>query len=158
SFDEINNSFLRIGRNRRQHEDQVTEKGRKVTGKKGLGKLALFGIGERIEIQTTKEGDENETLFILDWNDIKNTRGTSMYEPDFTFQDKKETQDHGTIITLKNLKRKSDFDPTSLSESLSKLFNSYDSEFEVFLEHEGGTIRIDQKLKYESITPQFTWK
>src|SRR5690606_32868899 len=44
-FDEINEKFLKIGRNRRDDEgDEPTEKGRRVIGKKGLGKLSFFGI------------------------------------------------------------------------------------------------------------------
>ncbi|WP_232816101.1 ATP-binding protein [Chryseobacterium capnotolerans] len=54
SFDEVNNYFLRIGRNRRE-ENQESQCGRIPTGKKGLGKLALFGIGDKITISTSKE-------------------------------------------------------------------------------------------------------
>lgn len=71
SFEEINNSFLVIGRNRRKSDSQnigLTSKGRKVTGRKGLGKLAIFGIATHIEIQTVKDGKEN--IFAMDLNDI----------------------------------------------------------------------------------------
>ena len=43
SFDDINEKFLVIGRNRREGGD-TTLGGRKVIGKKGLGKLSFFGI------------------------------------------------------------------------------------------------------------------
>lgn len=44
SFDEINNCFLRIGRKRREDGQGVSRnKQRKVTGRKGLGKLAFSG-------------------------------------------------------------------------------------------------------------------
>lgn len=71
SFSEINNSFLVIGRNRRKNNsgnNGLTNKGRKVTGRKGLGKLATFGIATHIEIQTVKDGKEN--IFAMDLNDI----------------------------------------------------------------------------------------
>lgn len=43
SFSEINDKFLRIGRNRRNDEDSQESPGRrKVIGKKGLGKLSFF--------------------------------------------------------------------------------------------------------------------
>lgn len=43
SFDEINNNFLRIGRKRRTDDYGLSPNGiRKVTGRKGLGKLAFL--------------------------------------------------------------------------------------------------------------------
>ncbi|MCL2858751.1 MAG: ATP-binding protein, partial [Streptococcaceae bacterium] len=44
SFTEVQDKFLRIGRHRRSDEERTNSLGRKITGKKGLGKLALFGI------------------------------------------------------------------------------------------------------------------
>ena len=45
SFDEINEKFLRIGRKRRSEDNGLSpNRKRKVTGRKGLGKLAFFGI------------------------------------------------------------------------------------------------------------------
>jgi HSP90 family molecular chaperone len=69
NFTEVNNYFLRIGRNRRE-ENQKSPCGRIPTGKKGLGKLALFGIGETINI-TTCQGEEGVS-FNLDWKEILN--------------------------------------------------------------------------------------
>ena len=61
-FDELNNKFLFIGRNRRvsDGEDVSPKFKRKVTGKKGLGKLAMFGIAGKISIETVKNGLLNE--------------------------------------------------------------------------------------------------
>lgn len=57
TFDEINENFLRIGRKRREIDSGISQiKHRKVTGRKGLGKLAFFGIGDVIRIRTIKEG------------------------------------------------------------------------------------------------------
>ena len=46
-------NYLQIGRNRRMECD-VTPKGRKVIGNKGIGKLAGFGIAGLIRIETYK--------------------------------------------------------------------------------------------------------
>ena len=60
SFDELNEQFLRVGRNRRVDLDtDVTESGRKILGKKGLGKLSMFGIGKKITVTTVQSGIEN---------------------------------------------------------------------------------------------------
>ena len=69
SFSEINDNFLRIGRKRRDLDNGLSPNGlRKVTGRKGLGKLAFFGIGDTIQIITKKDG--NCIDFIMNWNDI----------------------------------------------------------------------------------------
>jgi len=67
SYNEINDKFLVIGRNRRIDDgDEPSKKfSRRPTGKKGLGKLALFGVANTITIRTIKNRLLNE--FILDW-------------------------------------------------------------------------------------------
>lgn len=157
TFEEINDSFLRIGRNRRQFGDQKSRFGRKVTGKKGLGKLALFGIGEKIDIETTKTGNKQSIVFTLDWNQIRKPQNTSEYEPTYKIIDKKSADKQGTTVTLKQIKRKSAFDPYGLAVSLSKLFNCFDASFSVRIEHKNEKITVDRELKYKSIQSQFKW-
>lgn len=49
TFLELNEQFLKIGRNRRiESSKDETIGGRKVLGKKGLGKLSVFGIGKKL--------------------------------------------------------------------------------------------------------------
>ncbi len=152
SFNEVNDYFLRIGRNRRA-ENQKSPCDRVPTGKKGLGKLALFGIGDTINI-TTSQGKEGVS-FNLDWNEILQWKGSD-YEPNFKFLPKGKTP-IGTKITLTNLKRKTGFPVSEYAESIAKLFNFQDK-FVVFISvNDGKPIKIDNKLKYENITPEFEW-
>jgi len=61
SFDDIKTKFLVIGRNRRIDGDQPSKKFKRLpTGKKGLGKLALFGLAQTITILTKQNGKLNE--------------------------------------------------------------------------------------------------
>ncbi|MFC7137991.1 ATP-binding protein [Halobaculum litoreum] len=57
---EINDEFLVVGRNRRVDEDKdyVEKDGhqRKVMGRKGIGKLAGFGVADVVRIRTVKDG------------------------------------------------------------------------------------------------------
>jgi len=155
-FDEINSKFLRIGRKRRIEDNNALSPNakRKVTGKKGLGKLAFFGIGDTIDIVTKKNGES--ISLTLDWNELLETKKTD-YEPKFKTNscDKNE---NGTSIILKNLKRKSDFDKKELAVSLSKLFNLFSNTFNVYVSlNDDEPLRIDDKLKYQNINEQFTW-
>ncbi len=152
TFDEVNDFFLRIGRNRRKEEQPISCE-RKPTGKKGLGKLALFGLGNKITIVTKK--DKSQVKFTLDYNEILEWEGTD-YTPTFEITDTDE--ETGTIIILEDLKRKTNYPIEEYANSISKLFNFKDNDFKVFISlNDGDPIEIHNKLKYENITPQFEW-
>ncbi len=155
SFDEINEKFLRIGRKRRSEDNGLSPNGkRKVTGRKGLGKLAFFGIGDVINVTTKQAGKCVE--FTLRWTDLISS-DKSEYEPSFNILDC-DINDTGTTIKLSELKRKTGFDEEGLAISLSKLFNLFDNTFEVYITKQGGnTIKIDDKLKYKDLTSQVEW-
>ena len=152
TFDEVNEYFLKIGRNRRA-ESQKPPCDRFPTGKKGLGKLALFGIGRKIEVITKKEGEK--IGFVMDWDEIMSTGG--VYEPKFE-KDSCSADEHGTTIVVHDLKRKTGFDLESHAVSIAKLFNFNDESFHIKLILNGNNeIEIDRDLKFKGITKQFEW-
>jgi uncharacterized protein (TIGR02391 family) len=156
-FDEINEKFLRIGRNRRKAGSDRSPSGkRKVTGKKGLGKLALFGIGDVIEVKTIKQHSGKKTTFVMNWDNLISTRGGD-YQPSH----KDEECDialHGTTIVLKKLRRKSPFNKKAFAVSLSKLFNFFDADFECWVNLDNdAAVKVTNELKYENIRGQFEW-
>ena len=155
TFQEINNNFLRIGRKRREEDDGMSPNGiRKVTGRKGLGKLAFFGIGDTINIETKKDG--KCVKFTLKWDDLINSK-TPEYEPHFHISDC-AWEETGTMIELKDLKRKSAFDKQGLAISLSKLFNFFDESFKVYISYNGDDkLQVDDKLKYNNLDKQIEW-
>ena len=156
TFEEINNNFLRIGRKRRYEDNGLsTNSIRKVTGRKGLGKLAFFGIGDTINIETKKDG--KCVKFTLKWNDLINSE-TPEYEPHFDISDC-AWEETGTMIELKDLKRKSAFDKQGLAISLSKLFNFFNESFKVYISYNGDDkLKIDDNLKYNNLDKQIEWK
>lgn len=155
SFDEINNNFLRIGRKRRADDNGLSPNGiRKVTGRKGLGKLAFFGIGDKIRITTCQNG--KCVKFTLSWIELMSTNSQE-YEPKFSISEC-DAKQNGTIIELDDLKRKSDFDKDGLAISLSKLFNFFDDTFKVYISYnEEDEVLVDNKLKYQNLLPQISW-
>lgn len=156
-FDEINQKFLRIGRNRRAEKDTYSPAGRKATGKKGLGKLALFGLAQRIKIETTKKKMDEKIIFELDWGKIMGST-----KPEYPIKPKLKPYDplkQGTKITLIDLKRKSPFDKEELAVSLSKLFVFFDEKtFKCCLTlNDDEPMAVTQRLKYESLDKQSSW-
>ena len=155
SLDEINGKFLVIGRNRRNDEGDVPSKkyNRLPTGKKGLGKLALFGLAKTITILTRQNGKQNE--FVLDWDDLSAAHG--IYQPKATQIDQPTGEADGTIITLTHLKRESPFDFSGLADSLSRIF-IFDENFHLIIESPSGDkISIDNKRRYQTLDKQFEW-
>lgn len=155
SPEEINSKFLVIGRNRRNDEgDSPSKKFHRLpTGKKGLGKLALFGLARTITILTKQNGKQNE--FVLDWDDLNTAQGK--YLPKATRINEETKEADGTVITLTNLKRESPFDFAGLADSLSRIF-IFDENFHLRIESPSGDkISIDNKRKYKTLDSEFDW-
>jgi len=157
SFDEINDKFLRIGRARRIVENiEITPKGRKVIGKKGLGKLSFFGIAHEIEIITKKERKIN--VFSMCWEDIKNTTDKE-YNPKIIKKDEPySADDHdGTKIILRKIQRESDFSADNLADSISKLF-IVDLNFKIIIQRNSEKpITVDNERKYRDLEKEVEW-
>lgn len=160
SFEEVNNYFLNIGRNRRFEHLENSPGGRIATGKKGLGKLALFGIGSEISVSTKKYKESQRVNFIMSWLDIKNW-DREKYGPDYKPSFEEVLDDikrGGTIIKISQLKRHTAFSIEELAKSLSRMFNFLDENFKVFLSlNNGEKTEITNELKYQSLTEQFFW-
>lgn len=153
SLEDINDKFLRIGRNRREEGDK-TPNGRKPIGKKGLGKLSFFGIAEDIEVSTTKDGLRN--TFLMRWADIK--ASDKVYKPVIQEKDVPSGEGSGTVINLKGLRRITDFNSESLAISLSKIFIT-DKEFSIIVSHNGGEpVQIENEKKYHDLDKEVEWE
>lgn len=154
-FNELNEKFLLIGRNRRTNlENRLTKKNRKVIGKKGLGKLSVFGICDVIEIISIKDGFKNH--FKMDLNDIKDSKGE--YNPELLC-DKNEVSEekNGTKLILQKIRRKSGFDIDDLAISLSKKFLILDELNTTLKLNENKEINVTNELKFSGIEEQFRW-
>ena len=155
SYDDINNRFLVIGRNRRIDEgDKPSPKYKRLPiGKKGLGKLALFGLAKTITITTNQSGTMNK--FILNWDELMQAEGT--YRPRVVSIDKDTTEKNGTIVSMTELKRKTPFDVWSLVDSLSRTF-IFNSDFYLkLIAPNGEVVDLDSKRKYDLIEAEFEW-
>ena len=159
SFDEINKYFLLIGRNRRNGEEknQKSRSGKRlVIGKKGIGKLAFFGVAQTIEITTVSNGLRN--TFVLDWNDLINSKG-SVYKPKILQKNEKTSTSNGTKMILSKIARKSNFDPNDIATRLAKTFSIFDEkDFNVFVKYNADPeFKISNMLRFEGLEADETW-
>ena len=154
SFDDINEKFLVIGRNRREGGD-TTLGGRKVIGKKGLGKLSFFGIVQTITINTVREGKRN--IFTMDWNDLMNSvEGQYQMTPQL-MDETVEGNETGTEITLTNIGRVTDFSEKDLAENIARFF-IFDEDFTVRIRRNNGkTIILSNEMHFSAFDEEFSW-
>jgi hypothetical protein len=155
SFSELNDHYLVIGRNRRKSAtSSTTKKGRKVIGKKGLGKLSVFGICNIVQVRSVKNGLANH--FSLDLEKIKSST-THSYHPVMIEHDIPTTEANCTEIALLGVRRKSPFDLEKLSISISKKFTVLD-QIDISLLYNGESKGlVSNEKKYAGMSKQFDW-
>lgn len=146
NFNDIDNKYLRIGRKRRDLDDEEVKCDRLPIGKKGLGKLAFFGIAKQAVIKTINNGEK--IIFEMDWDKIRTTPEGGNYEPVFSRQ--KTTENSGTEIILSEIDRKSDFKTKNLKISISNYF-IFDKDFKVFIKDDSmkSFEEIDNEIRYQ---------
>lgn len=155
SFEELNTKFLKIGRNRRvETNTDKTVGGRFVLGKKGLGKLSMFGIGKKITITTVKDGLKNS--FSMNYEDIKRVENKEHYKPSIINFNISTVESTGTSIFIENLARKSSFNIDSIRQGLLSRFKIFSKDFVIEI-NEDPSKRID-KNEYDFKNCQFSWK
>ena len=121
--DEINSRFLNIGQDRRAHYPQ-SPSGRKVLGRKGIGKLAVFSLAKLVEVYSIKDG--KKAACSLDFDDITLHDGNPVaLSEDFTFEPMYlSAENSGTKIVLKNVQK-------DISKSLNYIINRLVRTFDV---------------------------
>jgi hypothetical protein len=152
---EINACFLTVGRNRRiaNSSGDSAKKSRAVLGKKGIGKLSMFGIAETIIVTTVKNSFKNS--FSMTYSTMKKSGGS--YSPAALIKQQQTEEPDGTKIELIDIKRKSSFEPLALAQSLAKRFSIFD-ELNVYIVHNNAQpIQVENKTLFDGIAKQFEW-
>ncbi|MEH0585621.1 ATP-binding protein [Streptomyces sp. B21-106] len=154
--DEVNERFLNVGYQRRLGAAGGTSSklGRKVMGRKGIGKLSLLSIAEVVEVFTAKDGQKS--AFRMDVNAIRREIEESggMYHPtpidtaeiDFT---------HGTKIVLRQLKKGLVNTAGALRKRLARRFSVLGAEHKFNLLVDGKEVTIEDRDYFHRL--QFVW-
>jgi HSP90 family molecular chaperone len=100
TFDELNDKYLVIGRNRRE-ETSLSPKGRKPIGKKGLGKLSVFGICDIVTVVSVKNKLKNS--FTMDLKEILSS-SSGTYTPIVNIKNQPTEESSSTKIILQNIR------------------------------------------------------
>jgi histidine kinase/DNA gyrase B/HSP90-like ATPase len=138
--DEANDFYLQVGRDRRKHDEQGSksrEKHRPVMGRKGIGKLAPFGICQRIEVMSaggtkTPKG-YTVTHFYMDFDKIVADTDEPV-QLDSGPLDRKYEPERGTTIRLSRFLPKRVPDSETFHRQLATRFIFARPDFEIFVE------------------------
>ena len=110
---------MNIGYERRESRSETTGSGRLVMGRKGIGKLAGFGIAEDIVLHSVKA--EHLVEFTLNYTDLKLKTDLSAFEfePEI---DGNTDEENGVTVILKKLKLKRNINIISFRKSIARRF------------------------------------
>ncbi|PRX33960.1 PD-(D/E)XK nuclease superfamily protein [Meinhardsimonia xiamenensis] len=154
----VQDRFLTIGYQRRNEGDR-TPGGRKVMGRKGLGKLSLMSIADQIRIATRREGSA-PVGFLMNVAEIRRTARKGAEVPEFELP-AEPAEDaptpHGTRLILQGLRahrvRATGID--NIRRALARRFAVlFGSDFSVLVNGQ----KIDQSDRKDLEDIEFLWK
>jgi RecB family endonuclease NucS len=131
-WDDVQGAYLVVGRDRRKAQGgERTSSGRLVMGRKGLGKLAGFGIARVVEIRTVRKGWL--THFSMDFE--KMTKGgearmVEHYQPT-VLADRAVKEPNGTCVSLRVLQITRPIEEDEFRQSMSRRFSVLGKGFDV---------------------------
>ncbi|VVC03586.1 Histidine kinase-, DNA gyrase B-, and HSP90-like ATPase [Candidatus Burarchaeum australiense] len=157
----VRDSYLDVGRDRRE-EDKTDRSpgGRLLQGRKGIGKLAGFGIADTVEIQTVYEKADpalNEQVllwFALSWEELKKAGRnqapvTVIYAGPISKAPAGARTTQGTTVILQHLHNKKAQSSERFQQSMTQRFLVIGSKFRVVVNGED--------LKEEAFKLQYRW-
>ena len=154
TLEEINQRFLKVGYQRRL-EDAISPEGRKVMGRKGIGKLSSFTIANIVEVHSRRAGQSNA----LRMNRTKieeqiKDNNTGEYHPE-DIEPKITFREHGTRIVLEGLDKSVSRSASFLRRRLARRFSIIGLASEFVVSLNGSPITAADRDFYNKL--EFLW-
>ena len=163
TLDDMNNKYLTVGYDRRNDDkERGIARTRRVMGRKGIGKLALFSIADTVEVQSVT--GEGKYGFVMSAQKIKeqsrkeqrNREEPTSYHPKPLLDDEIKLDKKGTQITLTKLKtRVTKATSNALKKRLARRFGIIGSEHTFTVRINGDTVKIDDRDYFHKL--QYLW-
>jgi hypothetical protein len=151
SFNELNDYYLHIGYERRVRGER-TETGRLVMGRKGIGKLAGFGIAEDIIVTSVKEKHLVEIR--LNYTELRSLHTATEY-PLKPLRDETIDEPDGVKVTYKGLKLSRNINADNFRRSMARRFAIGSDKMEVIV---NGEPISKESLGIEYRYPENNWQ
>ncbi|MDP2788405.1 MAG: ATP-binding protein [Pseudomonadota bacterium] len=143
TFDDVSGKFLKVGYSRRTREangDRSRSGERRVMGRKGIGKLAMFSLADQIDIVTRAENSDVVAfrIDVLKLRDQANRANDAADIPlDYPVEEIDVPADfsatHGTRISLRKLNTRINRTADFLRPRLARRFGVFGNTFKVML-------------------------
>lgn len=150
---EINEKYLFVGYEKREHGEELSPiLGRKVMGRKGIGKLSIFSIADSVELHSRKENQINALRMNRHeiQRQIKEKNGT--YNPEDI---EPLPLDRGTTIILTDIKKSLVRTTPFLKRRLARRFTVIDPENNFSVTINGEAIGMEDREYFRKIN--FLW-
>lgn len=134
--EEVNDRFLNIGQDRRT-VFPTSPSGRKVLGRKGIGKLAVFSLAKVVNVYSIK--DNQKAACCLDFDEITLHDGNPQeLSTDFTFnKDFLSPNGTGTKIELHSIQKDISRSLNYIVNRLARTFDVNDEDFKLYVRKNG---------------------
>ncbi len=140
TYEECNNFYLQVGRDRRKGNFNKTKpynglNPRKIQGRKGIGKLAGFGIADQLSIYTVR--DEEISCFVMEFSKLTESEqfaNLEGYSPTPLPEDgQRTTSKPCTIVTLDQLKITRKIEEETFKRSIARRLLVLDESFNIYI-------------------------
>lgn len=131
--DEVNSRFLNIGQDRRSIYPE-SPAGRKVLGRKGIGKLAVFSLAKIVDVYSKTEKEmaacrlDFDEITLRDKDPIALSEDPKMFETEYLSE-----KGTGTKIILKNIQKDVSRSLNYIVNRLLRTFDVNSDDFKVFV-------------------------
>ena len=153
TLDDLNLRYLTVGYDRRAEKRTLTNSGRHVMGRKGIGKLALFSIADEVEVHSVK-GSERNGLIMKTKEIMDRIKNSEEYHPEDSSSNSFQIT-NGTKIFLRGLKTNINYAIIPLRKRLARRFSILAPENNFAIIINGEPLTIADRDFYPKI--QFLW-
>ena len=157
TIQDANQRYLHVGYERRKAADgaRTPRLNRPVMGRKGIGKLSLFSIAGRVEVQSVRGDDRHG--FVMDAAKIEQaikSGGETQYYPE-PLRPSNVQLSAGTKIILTGIKRQLSWSSAALRRRLARRFSIIGEQHRFAIELDGAPISIEDRGYHDKL--QYLW-
>ena len=156
SFHQLDDQYTSIGQRKKETPPPEGMKVRPPMGKKGIGKLAAFSLGDEYTIYTKTDRDSEWTHFSLHYEDMLRAENQKDYRVSVDYLSslpedirKIEDTDHGFIVVIHKLRKTPSKNREYLQRQLSRRFYLHSSDIKFDITINGDHVALTGQYLYE---------
>lgn len=156
SFHQLDDQYTSIGQQKKETPPPEGMKIRPPMGKKGIGKLAAFSLGDEYTVYTKTETDSKWTHFSLHYEDMLIAENQKDYRVSVDYlsslpEDIRniEETDHGFIVVIHELRKTPSSNRDYLQRQLSRRFYLHSSDIKFDITINGEHVALTGQYLYE---------